>query len=203
MEDKKQKIEDLAWQLFQDKLGISFKTELNDVQKKSITDKKEYQYYRDTVIKIYDKLQIKKEKALLNKKYPVIEVPADGRSGMGGGAYVLCFVYSKHDGNFVLSGFMREVEEYLKKNHKYYFCNYSLWWHGQNRDIWKFWKEDIGIHEPHRYSKIFTGNSRWKFQVRPYVLWNKRTDRTDKEADEKALWFKRMPKRWIPEFDNF
>lgn len=43
---------------------------------------------------------------------------------------------------------MREVEAYLKENYTHYFCNFSLWRLGRNRDIWKFWKKDIGVHTP-------------------------------------------------------
>jgi hypothetical protein len=190
-------IEKIAWQVFQTKLGITWRRILTAEEKLSITEKEEYQQYRDIAVGVWEK----KQKALLNKKYPVIEVPADGSSGMWGGAYVLCFVYSKHDGNFVLTGYMREVEAYLKKNHTHYFCNMSMWWNGVHRDVWHFWKDSVGIHTPHRDSKSYKGRDRWKWQVRPYVDWSERTEENVKEADEKALWFKRMPKRWIPEFD--
>ena len=198
----KTEIDNLAWQIFQDKLGISFKRPLTDDEKKSITDKKDYQRYRDEATRLYMKRQAKKEKAALNKKYPIIDVPASGKSEWMGGAYTLCFVYSKHKGNFVLRGYMREVEEYLKKNYTHYFYNLSLWYHGNNRNIWNFWKDNIVIHEPRKDSKIFKGKDKWKYQVRPYVDWSERTKEKDNEIDEKTLWFKRMPKRWIPEFNN-
>ena len=117
---------------------------------------------------------------------------------MMGGAYTLCFVYSKYNGNFVLRGYMREVEDYLKKNYTHYFCNMSLWNLGFNRDIWKFWKDNVGIFHPtprdqRRGSKI---------EVRQY--YNYYGSGVDKEeVKEKALEFKRLPKRWIPEFDKF
>ena len=201
-EKRKQEIEDLAWQLFQDKLGLKFKSTLTPEQKKKITDVPDYQEYRNFAEKVYAERLAKKEKAALNKKYPVIEVPASGESSWIGGAYVLCFVYSKYNGNFVLKGYSREVEEYLKKNYTHYFYNMSLWYHGENRDIWHFWKDGVGIHTPRRKSRIFKGNDRWKFQVRPYVDWHC-DEEEKKRADEKTLWFKRMPKRWIPEFDMF
>ncbi len=201
MEDKKkeQEIENLGWQLFQDKLGLKFKSSLTPEQKKKITEVPEYQEYRDMAEKVYAERLIKREKAALNKKYPVIDVPASGKSSWMGGAFTLCFVYSKYNGNFVLRGFSREVEEYLKKNYTHYFYNMSLWHQGANRDIWHFWKDNIGIHTPHRKSRIFKGNDRWKFQVIPYVNWY--DEEAEKIANEKILWFKRMPKRWIPEFD--
>lgn len=197
---RNEEIEKLAWQVFQDRLGLSFKRELTADEKKKITDVPEYQQYRDAAEKLYTERLAKKEKALLNKKYPVIDIPASGESGMMGGAYCLCFVYSKYNGNFVLRGYMREVEEYLKKNYTHYFCNLSLWYHGKNRDIWHFWKDKIGIHKPHRESKMFKGNDKWKFHVKPY--WQCDDSEEEKiKKEEQSMWFKRMPKRWIPEFD--
>jgi len=149
MESKEKQIEDIAWQVFLNKSGISFRRELTAEEKKSVTDVETYQYYRDKATKLYDK----KQRALSNKKYPIIDIPADGKSGMWGGAYCLCFVYSKYKGNFVLRGYMREVEAYLKKNYTHYFYNMSLWHLGMDRNIWSFWKDDIAIFTPSRESK--------------------------------------------------
>jgi len=205
LEKRKQELEDLAWQVFQDTTGISFRRELTAEEKKSVTDVPEYQQYRDKAKRLYAKRLAKREKAVLNKKYPVIDVPASGQRRRMGGAYTLCFVYSKFDGNFVLRGYSAEVEEYLKKNYTHYFYNLSLWYHGDNRDIWRFWKDDVMVHQPHRDSKIFKGKDRWKWQVKPYTgchSWDDDYEEKKKLAEEKQLWFKRMPKRWIPEFDE-
>lgn len=186
MEEKKELvIEIIAWHVFQNKLNLNFKNDISFEERKKITDVPEYQQYRDIAVKIYEK----KQRALLNKKYRVIDIPADGKSGMMGGAYTLCFVYSKHKGNFVLRGYMREVEEYLKKNYTHYFYNMSLWSQGFHRDIWRFWKDDIGV---------FIASNRdrkkgRKTEVRPY--WHD-------EIDDFTFKFKRLPKRWIPEFDK-
>jgi len=194
MAEREKEIEDLAWEIFQMKLGISFKRELTAEEKLSITEKTEYDFYREEATKVWEK----KQRALNNKKYPVIEVPADGRTGRMGGAYCLCFVYSKYNGNFVLKGYMREVEAYLKKNYTHYFYNLSLWYRGFNRDIWHFWKKDIGIWHPSLREK----RKGKKIEVRPY--WSGyREEYTEDEIKEMTLEFKRMPKRWIPEFDNF
>jgi hypothetical protein len=201
MDNRKVEVENLAWQIFKDRLGLSFKASLTDEEKKQITDVPEYQQFRNEAEKLYAERQVKKEKAALNKKYTLIDVPASGRPTWMGGAYTLCFVYSKHNGNFVLRGYSKEVEEYLKKNYTHYFYNMSLWYHGKNRDIWHFWKDNVGVHQPHRHSKIFKGKDKWKFNVRPYTNWHD-DEETKENADKKALWFKRMPKRWIPEFDT-
>jgi len=203
MEDKrKQEIEDLAWQVWQDRTGLRFRRELTPDQKLSITEMDEYQRYRDEATRIYEKRLIKQQKALHNKKYPVIDVPASGKRTWMGGAYTLCFVYSKNDGNFILRGYMKEVEEYLKKNYTHYFCNMSLWSSGFNRDIWGFWKDGIGVFEPHRSSKSYKGKDKWKFQVRPYTHWWDDEEEKEKANKVEPLYFKRMPHRWIPEFDK-
>ena len=195
MEDtKKQDIETLAWEVFQDRTGLRFKRELTPEQMKSITDVEDYQRYRDEADRLYEKRVKKKLKALNNKKYPEIEVPASGNRRWGGGAYTLCFVYSKYKGNVVLKGYYQEVQEYLKKNYTHYYCNFSLWYHGGNRDIWSFWKDGIGIFEPTNTRK------RDKWEIRPYTCGYKDTSLED--SNKKALYFKRLPKRWIPEFDK-
>ena len=126
------------------------------------------------------------------KLYNVIDVPASGRSDWSGGARTLAFVYSKKNGNFVLRGYYEEVKEYLQKNYIHYFVNYTLWCKHEHRDIWDFWKDSIGIFTP-------TNKRRnWKYQVRPYS--NYQTDKA--ELAKQTLKFKRLPKRWIPEFDQ-
>ena len=187
---KKHEIEKIAWQIFLSRTGLHFKRELTPDEKKQITNVDSYAYYAEQAEKVYEKRQ----RALLNKKYPVIEIPADGKSGMSGGAYCLCFVYSKYKGNFVIKGYMREVEEYLKKNYTHYFCNYSLWHCGQNRDIWHFWKKDIAIFDV----SIKERRKGKKTEVRPYM--DSEPDKDILEA--KTFKFRRLPKRWIPEFDT-
>jgi hypothetical protein len=189
LEKEQETKEQLAWNFFLAKTGFRFIRELTPEEKKSITDVESYQYYRDLAQKAYDK----KVKALSNKKYPVIEVPSTGKTRWMGGAYCLCFVYSKYNGNFVLKGYYKEVEEYLKKNYTHYFCNKTLWYQGMSRDIWDFWKESIFIYHP----SVRDRKKGQKIQVRPYMS---EYDGEDLKGD--TLYFKRLPKRWIPEFDN-
>ena len=177
--DRKKIIDEIAWKLFLKQTGFIFIRELTDEEKSRITETDQYNYYIEKAEEIY----VKKQRALNNKKYPSIEIEPSGVKGWIGGAYCICFVYSKYDGNFVVKGYVREVDEYLKKNCTHYFCNRSLWHLGFNRDIWCFWKKGVHILEPSR-----TINGRKKFRV-----WN----------DEKIRFeFKRMPKRWIPDFDK-
>ena len=126
-------------------------------------------------------------------RYPVITVPASGQPDWYQGARTLAFVYSRNTGNFVLQGYFKEVEEYLKKNYTHYFVNFTLWWHGEHRDIWHFWKDSIGIFTPTKKKR------NWKYEIRPYSTYM--TDK--KELANQTLKFKRLPKRWIPEFNQY
>ena len=196
MEDnKRSEIEKIAWQIFLSRLGLSFKRELTDEEKKEVTEVESYAYYRQEAEKVY----AKKQRALLNKKYPVIEVRASGKSNWGEGGYCLCFVYSKYNGNFVLKGYLREVKEYLKKNYTHYFYNLSIWHQGFSRDIWYFWKNDIGIFDV----TIKERKKGKKTQVRPYSSYGDDLNKmSEEELKTKTFYFKRLPKRWIPEFDT-
>jgi len=201
-----EEVEELALKIFQRRLDFHFRPDAPEEVKRKLLDSEPFQEYIEEARK---QLQEKAKRELRNKKYPVVEVPADGESGMAGGAYVLAFVYSKYKGNLVVKGYIREVEQYIKKNIKtHYFVNYSLWYLGSHRDIWKFWKESIGIHEPRRSTKRSKIEKKdRKFSIRPYVDWvydsEEEREKRWKEADEQALYFKRMPKHWIPEFDMF
>jgi hypothetical protein len=129
------------------------------------------------------------------KEYPIIKVPASGTSSWMGGARTWLFVYSKYQGNFILEGFYGEVHEYLKKNYTHYFYYKSLWSMGKSRGSWSFWKDTIGIFDPSKHSK------EWKYIVRPYGI-HKGIKVSTEEVNRKTLKFKRMPHKWIPEFNK-
>jgi len=125
--------------------------------------------------------------------YPVIKVPASGKPVWYGGARVMCFVYSKNDGNFILEGFSNEVEKYLKENYKHYFYYLSMWSHGQSRGYWRFWKDnDVSIFTPSKSRKD------WKYLI---VKYGKQSDYHARQH-EVEISLKRLPKRWIPEFNK-
>ena len=126
----------------------------------------------------------------------VIEIKPDGKKGWYGGAYTLAYVYS-NKGNFLVKGYLREVEKYLEslkeKGYKY-FVNLSLR-HTESyeiktnhRDIWKFYNDDdYSIWQPSRK----TNKKKWS----KWCLYSH-------ENSKAIMEFKRMPNRWIPEFDN-
>ena len=137
------------------------------------------------------------------RNYPIIDVPSDGKPKWCGGARTMAFVYSKHKGNFIVRGFSHEVEEFLKKNFTHYFFYFSMWNNGRPRGIWKFWKENVMILEPDLRSKR---NKRYKYEV--YQTANNGRYHSFSEFGEtkmkerQKLYFKRLPKQWIPEFDS-
>ena len=131
------------------------------------------------------------------KKYPVIKVPSNGILNWGDGARTMCFVYSKNHGNFILEGYRGEVDAYLKKNYTHYFCYFSMWRNGRSRGYWKFWRDIIvKIYEPSKISKA------WKYKVIKYRPSDGYGYSISTKKETKKLEFKRMPKRWIPEFDE-
>ena len=203
MEQRERDIQELALKIFKRRLNFTFMPDVKEEVIDKLVASEPFQEYIQEATKQLDKRDV----ALTNNKmYPVIEIPADGKSGMAGGAYCLCFVYTKHKGNFVVKGYVREVEEYVKKNYTHYFYNLSLWYLGSHRDIWHFWKKSANIHTPDKYEKG-VDKERLKFKVRPRTDWSRDVSeeeykRQHKEADERQLVFKRMPKRWIPEFDE-
>lgn len=131
------------------------------------------------------------------KKYPVIKVPSKGVPNWGDGARTMCFVYSKNHGNFILEGYRGEVEAYLKKNYSHYFCYFSMWHNGRSRGYWRFWRDiTVSIYEPSKVSKS------WKYRVVKYRPSDGYGYRISTKREDIKLEFKRMPKCWIPEFDE-
>jgi len=146
-----------------------------------------------TEISILDERLKNKLKKSERKKYdfPIIDVPASGVPIWWEGAYTLCFVYSKHNGNFILRGWRGEVMDYLEKNYTHYFCYVSMWCNGVSRGNWKFWKKNVSIFEPRKKP------GDWKYKVIKFDgggIYNSRR--------VKELSFKRLPKGWIKEFDE-
>jgi hypothetical protein len=126
----------------------------------------------------------------MKKQFDVIEVPKSGKPQWYGGAYTLAFVYSPK-GNFLVKGYMREIEEYLDKRFGRYFVRYTMYKHRQHRDIFHF-SNACGL---------YLGTPRLKhdgycprYIVRPFGAY--------KDITKTVLSFKRFPTKWIPEFDN-
>lgn len=132
----------------------------------------------------------------MKKELNVIEVPASGKTTWGGGAYCVVFLYTKHKGNLVLKGYMKEIEEYIKQNYTHYFANYTLWNNGIHRSIWKFWANGYYISEPRRKKNHQSPYEKPRKTCYKWVL-------TSFSSGEKyRMEFRRFPKRWVKEFDK-
>ena len=130
----------------------------------------------------------------LKGKLPVVRVPSTGKPDWYEGARTMCFVYSKHCGNFILEGYRGEVERYLKANYTKYFCYFSMWSNGRPRGTWQFWKDrGVTIFTPSKHRKD------WKYKI---VSYEPRYSYSQSEKKRFEIHLKRMPKRWIPEFDK-
>lgn len=78
--------------------------------------------------------------------------------------------------------------DYLNKNHTHYFCNITLFGGGTKRNFWNFWKYTPYVSEPNTISN----------KTRKYKISKSYFDGTSN-----VLFLKRMPNKWIKEFDEF
>jgi hypothetical protein len=134
------------------------------------------------------------------KNWPITEIKPDGNPGWNGGAYTIAFVYSNR-GNFIVKGFYREVRNHMRTltdGGLKWFGNFTLWHHymgdSGHRSIWKFWNDRTYIHEPSKSFHTSKWSSKWKV-----VKYDGEYSDTKTVA---KLEFKRLPQRWIPEFDK-
>ena len=176
-------------------IGMFNKALPNQDKEENIKELKNHiKKYEDEILILQERMgEILSKSTRKKYDFPVIDVPADGNPDWWEGAYTMCFVYSKHKGNFILRGWRREVMDYLKKNYTHYFCYVSMWHNGISRGHWKFWKESVTIYEPHKSMR----QKEWKHRVIKYS--GSGMFSCDKV---KELHFKRLPKRWIKEFDE-
>lgn len=197
-EEKKITIEDIAWKMYQSDIKVKWRSG-EPLKREEFSQYEDYDMYIKAVKLHLSKGRYKwipqfKQSKVPKTEYPIIKVPANGHSDWMEGARTMCFVYSKHHGNFILEGYRGEVEKYLEKNYTKYFCYFSMWSHGRSRGSWRFWKHrDVSILTPSKHRKD------WKFKI------ISREPRYSYRQDYKVkaeLYFKRMPNRWIPEFDK-
>jgi len=132
-----------------------------------------------------------KVKRIKKVDYPIIRVPANGKPDWYEGARTMCFVYSKI-GNFILEGYRGEVDAYLKKHYTHYFYYVSMWHNGKSRGHWNFWKNNVTIFSPDKRNR----NCKWKYRI-------VKSDHNDYNKENRIeILLKRLPKKWIPEFDK-
>tara|TARA_R110000851_G_scaffold251971_5_gene404520 strand:+ start:15569 stop:15994 length:426 start_codon:yes stop_codon:yes gene_type:complete len=130
----------------------------------------------------------------------VREIPASGKRGWMGGAYTIAFVYSNR-GNFIVKGYIREIDEYLSKlkDKGYKFIVNKTLWHTdawtdkkQHRDIWSASSDKTYVHEPD-YSRRDKKSRTYKWNIYRYH---------GNGNSKIGVSFKRFPKRWVPELDK-
>lgn len=132
-------------------------------------------------------------------KYPIIDVPANGKPEWIKGARCMMFVYSKHKGNFILRGYLGEVENFVKANFTHYFYYLSMWHDGRSRGYWHFWKNGVSILTPIRKGR----NKRWQYIIHKQFNGGHYNSLAELSSEKEIeLKFKRLPKQWIPEFDQ-
>jgi len=135
------------------------------------------------------------------KKWLKIEIPAKGKRGWENGGYTLNWVYS-NKGNFLLTGYFGEVEEWLKdfvsKGGKY-FLNRQFYCKGETRGYWHFWKENVYIRNAYKSRYRFTA---LKVEATENPRWKKKEISTF-TPDRVVKSFKRFPNKWVEEFEQF
>lgn len=121
----------------------------------------------------------------MNKKLPEIIAPKVSYPCWMNGAFCITFVYS-NKGNFVVKGYSGDIIAYLNdfvfKGGKY-FANRVAYPYPEQRNYWFHYKNDIYIREPDVRDKQF------HFKVFRFG------------PNKFELKFKRLPNKWIKEFD--
>jgi len=130
------------------------------------------------------------------REFPIIEVPPSGKSGMMGGAWCLVWVYS-NKGNFLLKGYMKECEDYIKMKGWKCWAIFNLYcgknirngWKGGYRTIIETFMCNFKIHSPS--VNDYSGKKKskdWKFIVYKKENW------------KNNILIKRLPQRFV-DFD--
>ena len=132
-------------------------------------------------------------------KLPEIVVPPSGKKRWLGGAYTFAFVYSPK-GNFLIKGYLKEVEEYITKNiggrYLIRLVLYGAPKYNNYRDNRPFRKIlhfsdvcNLFIDSPN----LRRHNYRTKYHIYPKTYFS--------NPNASIFKLKRLPQRWIPEYD--
>jgi hypothetical protein len=135
---------------------------------------------------------MKYEEIILERKRDV----ADGYSlwEPNSKPYAIYFVYSKCGRKCVVKGMSEEVREFCQKNFPEALLRYTFWKDGRSRGGWTFTKPKIYAQE---ISRILSSDENEKCKKRRGIRVIKYYDNRFEE-----FYFRRMPKKWIPEFDH-
>ena len=127
-------------------------------------------------------------------KFPEIVLPNKGYEGHN--PYTFAFVYGEK-GNVLVKGYLQEVQEYLKNLNQKYFVKFTFYHQGEHRGYWKFYKKEVGIFEP-------SHGKRTKYSLKKYeIRYSYSFDNKEKYDKSPIIKLKRMPHKWITEFNVF
>lgn len=118
----------------------------------------------------------------------------------GSEPYTICFVYTQDGDNFVLKGMCDLIEAYLEnlaEEKNFLYCK-TFWRDGQCRTHWRFESKKDGI----KRSVLHTQIARTKNDYDEYGYVYRGRMRYSIKIGEKGFTLRRMPKKWIPEFDG-
>lgn len=132
--------------------------------------------------------------------YPEIILPNLGAKSFrwfGDKGYLVTFVYS-NKGNFVLKGFAGEtniaLKQFVERGYRFYY-RYNYFHGGKVRySNVKFWKDTVWVRTPEARKSKYSENLN-KFEFRT-------ASREYGQPSILKLALKRLPNRWIPEFEN-
>jgi hypothetical protein len=108
-------------------------------------------------------------------------------------AFCIAFVYAE-SGNFVVKGFIRDVEIHVKENFPKSLVNWTYWQERKHRSFWSFTNNNIIIKKIN--SLCWFMNKNELKRNRGWVVYKY----VDSEPSE-TLYFRRLPKKWVKEFD--
>lgn len=104
--------------------------------------------------------------------------------------YCIAFVYSKCGKNCVLKGNYQVIRDYVKDNFSYALVNFTMWKDGKSTNHWRFFSNEK-VYLYNLKSSATSGKKK-------YVL---RIISCSTYLTLKTLTFRRMPNRWIDEFN--
>lgn len=111
--------------------------------------------------------------------------------------YTLAFMYNRSGKSLLLKGYLSEVNEYIRSMKFTALVNLRFYIQGRSRGYWQLYHKGISvgevlIKEPRLDHAYRDSDSETKW-IRKWKVYNYKLGR--------ELFFKRLPKRWIPEFD--
>ena len=126
--------------------------------------------------------------------------------------FAIYFVYAP-EGNFVLKGRSGACEKYIAKHFSKCLYNYTYWHNGESRGGWRFNCKGMYVDTPsERQRQIIRNEAEENGNSWTYKLYNLRPRiakyevfayfrDANRELHRKGFEFRRMPRKWIPEFD--